>query len=426
MAVVRPLRGIRYNPEHIRLGGVLAPPYDVIDSEQREELYARDLRNIVRVDDGMAFDDDEPGINDRYTRAAAHLHSWLELGILVREPADAFYVTEHHFVLADGTEMRRRSLLGRVRALPWEESDVLPHERTLRGPKEDRLALMRATQAQTSPIFCLWRDAPQLGALIDAAMSGPALMGGRTDGEMASEKHLLWVISEARQVAAVAEALETATLYIADGHHRFETGASYAAERRAAEPGAPADADFAWNLVCLADAADPALCILPTHRLVLPRSGAAYSRDDLWMRLDDAWEMETHPGFEAALSAAAALRATHHSFAVCARDGAAVLSRARTESASPRAALDVTVLQEEILGPAGIDEAAVRGGALAYSRNAADVANRVAVGEAWLGFGLNATSTAEVIGVSDAGEVMPQKSTYFYPKVPTGLVLSPL
>ena len=425
MADVRPLRGIRYDPAVVILGGVLAPPYDVIDEAGRADLYAADLRNIIRIDFGEDLPGDVPGRIDRYTRAAGHLRSWLSLGVLVRDPVPSFYVTEHHFGAPDGSDRVRRGLIATVRAAAWEQSDLRPHEHTMRGPKKDRLALMRATATQSSPVFAVWREAPAMAAILAGVASRPPSAGGRTAGEMGPEKHLLWTVSDPATVSAVAAALADATLYVADGHHRYETAAAYAAERAAAGDGPDAGSQFA--LVYLADAADPGISLLPTHRLLRPREGAAFSRDDLWMRLDDGWDLEASAELASAAARAAGLRPERHAYALRARDGSAVLSRPRTATGSPSAGLDVAVLEEQVLRRAGADEVGLsEGGALAYTRSLDEVDSAVASGAAVLGFGVNAATTAEMIAVADAAEVMPQKSTYFYPKVPTGLVLSPL
>ena len=186
MARISPFRGIRFNPALVRLGGVLSPPYDVIDSAHRDALYGRDLRNIVRVDYGISHADDVPGTRDPYTRAAAFLTSWLDLGILVREAEPTIYVAAHEFTHPDGGLRRRRGILAIVPALPWERSDLRPHERTLREPKEDRLALLRTTRVQTSPVFALWSVVSGMDDLLADVTSGPALLGGRTDGELGS------------------------------------------------------------------------------------------------------------------------------------------------------------------------------------------------------------------------------------------------
>jgi uncharacterized protein (DUF1015 family) len=422
MATVQPFAGTRYNPEHVKLGGVLAPPYDVISDAQREELYGRDLRNIVRVDYGVSYPDDVAGIDDRYTRAASFLTSWRELDVLVRDDPAGFYVVDHFFRHPDGTDRRRRGLLATVGATRWESSDLRPHERTLRGPKEDRIALMRATRAQTSPVFAVWTDAGGIAEILDGVGTGSALLGGRIDGEIASEKLLLWRVADPEVVAAISDAMRGAALYVADGHHRYETAAAYAAERRA-EPGAPPDAAFERCLVYLAAADDPGITILPTHRLVRPGPGIAFSLDDLWARLDDAYETVPAADGRAALAAAAAMHATHNAYAVVAHDGAALLRRPRHAAGSPRDRLDVAVLETEVLGPAGVSPEMISGGALTYTRDPDGLDAAVRSGDAVLAFGVSAVSAEEVIAVADAGETMPQKSTYFYPKVPTGLVL---
>jgi uncharacterized protein (DUF1015 family) len=423
MATVKPFQGTRYNPEHVKLGGVLAPPYDVISDAQRDELYGRDLRNIIRIDFGATYPDDVEGVDDRYTRAASFLTSWRELGVLVRDDPAGFYVVDHHFQHPDGTQRRRRGLLATVAATPWESSDLRPHERTLRGPKADRLALLRATGAQTSPVFAVWTNADGISETLDGVATGEALLGGRIDGEIASEKLLLWRVADPQQVTTISAALRGAALYVADGHHRYETAAAYAAERRATEPDASRDAPFEHSLVYLAAAEDPGITILPTHRLARPGPGIAFSLDDLWARLDDAYETIPAPDGRAALAAAASMHATHHAFAVVAHDGAAVLRRERHAVGSPRDRLDVAVLETEVLEPAGISRQMIGSGALAYTRDAAALDEAVSCGEAVLAFGVAPVSAEEVIAVADAGETMPQKSTYFYPKVPTGLAL---
>src|ERR1019366_865998 len=309
MATVQPFAGTRYNPEHVKLGGVLAPPYDVISDAKRDELYGRDMRNIVRIDYGISYPDDVAGVDDRYTRASSFLTSWLDLGVMVRDDPASFYVVDHFFQDSDGTERRRRGLLATVAAMPWESSDLRPHERTLTGPKADRLALTRATRAQTSPVFAVWAGADRITETLAAPAASDALLGGRIDGEIASEKLLLWRVADPLRVAAITDALRSAALYVADGHHRYETAVAYAAERRAAESGAPSDAPFERCLVYLAAADDAGITILPTHRLVRPGPGISFSLDDLWARLDDAYETLPVANGRDAIAAAASMRA---------------------------------------------------------------------------------------------------------------------
>lgn len=431
MARLRPLRAVRYDTGHVDFGSVLAPPYDVISPAQQQDLYSRDLRNVVRIDFGAELPDDVPGTDDRYTRARGHLESWLNLGILRRDERPALYVTEHEFLGADGNRHVRRGILGRVPARPWDESEVLPHERTMRGPKQDRLNLMRATRMQTSAVWITWDRAPGMPAALDAATDRAPDAAGETPGELDVEQHRLWVVDDPEQLAAFDAALAPARLYIADGHHRFETAAAYAAERRAAEPDAPEDADFAMTLVYACAADDPVIEVWPTHRLVrapiAAREGASTPIGVLSTQLGPDWSVAPAPDLATATAQAHALRATHHAFGVADAQGAAVLITARTETASPAAALDVSVLADRVLHDAlGITPEQITGGALAFTRDVAEAEQAVRDGRAALAFTVNPTSTAEIIAVSDAGEVMPQKSSYFYPKVPTGLLLSPL
>jgi uncharacterized protein (DUF1015 family) len=441
MAHLRPLRGIRYDTAVVDFGSVLAPPYDVISEVQQQELYARDLRNIVRIDYGADLPGDVADKDDRYTRARGHLESWLRLGILRRDEAPALYVVDHDFAGAGGGRHVRRGILGRVPAKPWDESEVLPHERTMRGPKADRLALMRRTRTQTSAVWVMWDRAPGIAEVLAAATARPPDAAGETPGELDVEMVRMWAVTDPRHLAAIDAALAPGRLYIADGHHRFETAAAYAAERRAAEPGAPDDADFAMTLVYASAADDPVLEVWPTHRLVrtsaAPSNGAAghtagatlagLGLAALRERLGPEATLEPRADLAGAAAEASQRRATHHAFAVQAADGTALLTMPRRETENPRESLDVSVLADRVLRDAlGITPDAIAGGALAYTRDVAEAARAVQEGEASLAFTTNASGPAEIIAVSDAREVMPQKSTYFYPKVPTGLVLSPL
>jgi uncharacterized protein (DUF1015 family) len=395
----------------------------VISPSRREELYGRDLRNVVRIDFGQEYPGDVGGVNDVYTRAAAHLRSWLGLGILVRDGRPGLYLVSHEFVAPDGSARRRLGLLGRVPALPWDRSEVRPHELTLRGPKEDRLALMRATRAQTSPAWVLWDRAPGLSVRLGEMAEGRALLGGRFEGEMGSEKLLVWQVAAMVDLAEIDSLLAPTTLYIADGHHRFETMAAYAAERRAAGDAEGADSQFA--LVYASGADDPALVVLPIHRMVRPRPGLPGGRAELLERVGEGWEMEA---VEDALAAHARLgerRTADHAYVLVAPDGAAVLWRRRGEVGARRDVLDVAVLQSEVIGACGIGEADLREGALTYTRDPGEAVEAVREGRVAMAFLVSPCTSQEVIAVADAGETMPQKSTYFYPKVPTGLVISP-
>jgi uncharacterized protein (DUF1015 family) len=430
VAIVRPLRGYRYDTAQVDLGKCLAPPYDVISDEQRTDLYARDLHNIVRVDFGEEYRDDEPASRDRYARALGHLQSWVQLGVLRQEARPAVYVYDHGFRTVGGRALTRRGLFLRVRALPWEESDVLPHERTMRGPKEDRLRLMRATAMQTSPVFLLWDAAPGMGDAIAMATDRPPDAQAATDGEFGRETHRLWVVDDPGAIGAVVQSLAPARLYMADGHHRFETAATYAAERSAADRQAGTDADYAWTLAYASAADDPAMEILPTHRVLGAGYGGPEKLSALLPKLRGKFFVELRYSLEEALAGARALRLRDgsHAFAIGAKDGAALVHKAADAAVtSPRARLDVSVVEADVLmGACGLDAEAIAGGAVGYTRTVDEAAAAIASGAAALAICVNPCTAQEMIEVSDAREQMPQKSTYFYPKVPTGLVLNPL
>lgn len=434
MAHVVPLRGLRYDGRRVDLARVLAPPYDVISEAQQAALVARDPHNIVRVDFGPDEPGDRPGVVDRYTRARDRLATWRAEGVLVADERPAIYVHDH-LATVGGERRRRRGIFARVAARPWEESDLRPHERTLRAPKEDRLALLRATRTHTSAVFGFWHGAAGIAEALEQATTATApvvsgvvvdALAGTTDGP---EEHTLWVVDDPVATAALTEALAPARLYVADGHHRYETAVAYARERRAAEPDAPADADFGFVLVYLCAADDPGLAVLPTHRLLRPAPDLPDSLAGLRQQLSTAVVLEPTADLAAALRIAGDLRPRHHAFAVCARDGTAVLHLPRRDERaypSPRARLDVTVLEEVVLGGVlGLDQDRIAGGALAYTRSAEEAARAVQEGAAALAFCLSGASAAEILAVADAGETMPQKSTYVVPKVPTGLVLAP-
>ena len=244
----------------------------MISPAQRDELYGRDLRNVVRIDFGRAYPDDVAGENDVYTRAAAHLRSWLDLGILVRDERPGLYLVAHEFVAPDGAARRRLGLLGRVPALPWERSEVRPHELTLRGPKEDRLALMRATRAQTSPAWVLWDGAPGLGARLAEIAEGRALLGGRFDGEMGLGEGA--GLAGGRRGRRSPRSAPCSPPRPSTSPTATTASRPWPPTRRSgAPPGTPTDADSQFALVYASAADDPALVVLPIHRMVRPRPG---------------------------------------------------------------------------------------------------------------------------------------------------------
>ncbi len=447
MADVRPVPGIRYAPE-IDLAAVVTPPYDVISPEAQARYYERAPESIIRLELGR----DEPGddeLANRYTRAATAFASWRLQGIL-RQDAPALYLYEQRFH-ALGGERRRLSLLARVRVEPWEAGVVLPHEHTLSKPKSDRLKLTRATAATLSPIMALYDD-PR-GALAKA-LAGP-LQGTPEVAftDEVGEEHRLWVIRDAALIERVATFFRDRQLYIADGHHRYETALAYREELREARRELPLEDAANFTLMALSAIEDPGLLVLPTHRIV--RGVARERLPEFTHDLADLFEsepvlvdgLETLDGLEIAQVTAALSHASEGgartAFALLAPEGARILrltdagraamdERAGAHARASEAwrALDVAVLHELVLAHGlSIDEEAVRAGErVSYTRDPQEALDAVRSGAngAQLAFLLNPTPPAAIRDVARAGDRMPQKSTYFYPKLITGLLINPL
>src|SRR5262245_37992105 len=296
MADIRAFRAFRYDLGRVgTLGDVVAPPYDVIDPALQRALYDRSPYNVVR----LILNKEEPtdtATENRYTRAARFLREWRHDGILAQDSARALYVYHQEFEV-ERQRYTRRGFLARVRLERFGEGKIYPHEETLAGPKADRLKLLQATAMNLSPVFGLFPDeAGEVQAVFDRAV-------GRTLPLEATDHlgvvHRLWPVSDQRAVSAVTGLMGPKPIFIADGHHRYETAVRYLDQRR--EAGEVRDAESAANfvLMMLVSMNDPGLAILPTHRLV---SGIpSLTADQLRSRLRDHFQVDTvGPGEQAA------------------------------------------------------------------------------------------------------------------------------
>ena len=430
---IAPLTPLRYDLARLggALGKVVSPPYDVISQEERAALASRDPHNIVRLilPEGDA--------DSRYTNAAALLARWVEEGVLVRDSEPAFYRLDQTFEPPGGGKtITRRGFLALVRLVPFAERVVLPHERTLSGPKEDRLRLFRATRANLSPGFMLYRD-PQ------HEVDGLLEEGDRI-AEYATADGVLQVLTKVRKenaVRAIVERIAQRTLLIADGHHRYETALRYSEEVSAANPQAASYAEHRFFMTFLVSSDDPNLVVFPTHRQV--HSLASFSFDTLLRLARETFLVDELPrGADATLILDALRRAGDTgspSLAAAAADGrAAVLTLRRdldlqkhpTLGAIPKVlrGVDAVVLHSGVLEPIlGISPSAQAAKTnLSYPQDASAALAAVRGGQGNVLFLMNATPVAQVHDVAEAGEVMPQKSTFFYPKVPTGLAIHTL
>ncbi len=434
MVNIKPFRGLRYNPDKFcDLSDVITQPYDRIHDAEQSQYYELSPYNFVRTIWGLRAPD-EPD-NNVYTRARGYLQNWMAEQVLLTDPEPALYVLEQTFTTPDGVEYTRRGLTVALELTTFDEGVVLPHERTLSGPKVDRLNLTQATQMGWEHIFMLYPDAEAevnglLQPFLDTHM--PAIVRERViEPEV---EQAFWVVNDPQVVAAVGAALKSkGPLIIADGHHRYETALNYREQMRAQHPDAPANAAFNYVMATLVSMSDPGLVILPTHRLIYD-----YTRLDSKALLSALKAYFTiTPQCDLGTLRDALAEATSEQPRFGFYDGEYTLLTLKSldtmaallpdRDASFRA-LDVTVLHELIIEKVmGLSkESVARKENLSYLRDPASGFAAVDNGEANFLFLLNPTRIEQVRACTAAGERMPQKSTDFFPKVISGLVALPL
>ncbi len=431
MAKIAPFQGIRYNAHKVGdLSKVVSQPYDRIGPDLQDKYYDLHPYNIVRITKGREFADDTPA-NNVYTRARDYYRTWLDAGYLLRDPAPSLYVYHQTFSLPDGTQLTRKAFIAALQLVDFSEGIVLPHERTLSGPKVDRLNLLRATTVNFGQIFMLYPD-PQnrVNALFDAAISGrPADIDLRELFEKDVHQQM-WVVSDAEAVAGILAELAPKTgLIIADGHHRYETALNYRNEMRQHHPGAPANAGFNHRMVTLVSMDDPGLIILPTHRLI-----HSYTAKTTAQILADATAyFEVAPVAGRAALDAALGEATPTDRRIGFYDGEyhllrlkdlEIMARAVPNRAKEWCSLDVSILHELLIERVmGISKERVEAKEnIDYHRDLDLAIGSVDEGKAMCVYIMNPTRMPEVKACCAKSEKMPQKSTDFYPKVITGLV----
>jgi uncharacterized protein (DUF1015 family) len=417
MAEIEPLRALHYNLE--KTGGlqdVIAPPYDVIDSRQRAELEAKSPYNVVRVD--------LPSGHDPYENAAAQLAEWRSEEVVVQDGTPTLWVLEQRYLGPDGRERTRRGFLARVRVEEYGAGRIRPHERTHPGPKEDRLRLTRATKANLSPIFSLYSD-PDRAAW--------AVLGPGTKAEPWADAidedgtvNRLWRIADIDTIDAVKVALSTSELLIADGHHRYETARIYADE-------IGGEGEHRFTLMCLVALEDPGLTVFPTHRLL--KGLRPDQHESLANALRSSFDVEELDGFDglAPQAAPGTIRMGYldahfqRPFLLTLKEQA-IADAALPDHSEAYRMLDTAVLEALILKSTlrMSDEDIDHLSGLGYTRDARQAIELVRRGEYDVAFLMAPAPIERVQAVAAAGESMPPKSTYFYPKVPTGLVFNPL
>ena len=420
MARVVPFQGLRYAPQHsAEMARLAAPPYDVISEEERVRYAALHPKNIVR----LILPGEAGKVEDGsfYTGAAAMLRRWREEGTLVQDAVPSFYPYRQTFRGPDGEVASRTGFLGalELRAQESREAGVLPHEKTLEAPRRDRTRLIAACRANLSPIFLLHPDSGgQAGACLDEATRQEPLCSFTDRGEV---RHELWMLPDGPLVPRLAGALAAEWTLIADGHHRYESA-------MAVRDSLPEVRGAGFVLAFFCSLKDRGFRIFPIHRILksAPNTSGGEPLERLLARRHQVEILSGDAGPESILLALR--RSGERTFGVVPRSGAPFLVKvvpAETEE-DPAGELDTVLLERRILTDSlGVTASDIAAGALGFTADAAQAFRQAREGEAWAAFLLNPLRTESVVRAAQAGIRLPQKSTYFYPKVFTGLVIRP-
>ncbi|MCU0453784.1 MAG: DUF1015 domain-containing protein [Bacteroidetes bacterium] len=422
MPTIRPFRALRYDPSKAPLPSVVAPPYDVISPEQQERYYATHPNNVIRLILGREA--------DRYAAAAATLKAWQVEHVLVRDAKPALYLLHQSFAGPNGTPITRKGFIALCRLEEFDKRIVLPHEKTLSKAKEDRFKLFQATNSNFSQVFSLYWDREKL---VDAALNGSSRKPPTMEVTFEEVENKMWAIEDHEIVNEVTRIMADKQVLIADGHHRYETGLAYRDLMRSKTPGYTGNELFNYIMMFFCNLEDEGLVIYPTHRLV--HSLPSFDRPALLKHLERLFlirEMNSLSMLQAALASAST-----RSFGMVCADGdkfwmaslKPTLTAAQVvpdEIPNEVKELDVTLLHTVVLRDLlGISaEAQEKKLNLDYVKGAEEAVEATRTGKAQLSFILNATKLEEVRSAARAGHVMPQKSTYFYPKLLSGLVLN--
>ena len=425
LAEISPFQGIRYNDTLAGdLSAVICPPYDIISPQEQQAYYDKNDFNIIRIEHGIEQPDDDDS-NNKYSRARATLGDWLKRGVLTADSAHTFYIYEQGFSYQD-IKKKRRGLIACVRLEPWEKKTVLPHESTRLKDKADRLQLMRATNANFSPILGLYDDPGQRVSKLMMEKERPSKM--LIDIEEGDTYHKVWKANEPEFVQRVSHFIDPKPIYIADGHHRYETGLVYRDEKLKQTGSSDSYDGYNFVMMTLVSFSDPGIVMLPVHRIV--KGLSAEQLTALKERLNDFFEVTSSPqnagnlhddhgvpirilGLQSGEILELRLRSSVSLDEVMPAGRSGVYKR-----------LNVSLVEHLILEYIlGIPEENEN---VAYTHDIEFARGAVERGEYQLAFLLSPFPVTTIKSISDAGDRMPKKSTYFYPKLPTGLVINSL
>ena len=432
MADIRPFQGVHYNPSLVKdMARVLCPPYDVITPLMQQELYQRSDANYVRIEYGRELPHDKD-MDNKYTRASDTLKKWLEQGTLQIDDNPAIYLHDHNFIYQN-KEYRCRSITCLVKLEEWDKMVIRPHEGTLSKARGDRLSMLWTIQANTSPILTLYEDSGDtISSLLDTESGRKPLLQAEYGKE---EIHYLWSVQDADTINGICRCLAQQPLYIADGHHRYESALAYRRERRFGAPSEPGEEPYDFVMMTLVDFSDPGLLILPAHRLVRGVSKSVLS--ETMSGLETFFTVKQIPVGNSGIDDALNLLQigdddsvrliicglTEDNFTLLELHDDTTISRMMPSFHSDyNRKLDVSIVDhfilEELMGLTPDSS----GFYLSYTHDTQEAVKLVSSREYQLAFLVNPVKSEMIKAIADSGDRMPKKSTYFYPKVPAGLV----
>lgn len=419
---VAPFRALRYSSKIGKMEEVVAPPYDVISPELQDQLYDRSPYNVVRLILGKEESSDTTERN-RYSRAAETFHEWVEKKILIRDEKPALYLYEQSFEGADGKRQTRRGFIG-LRRLEKLGGAIVPHEKTMAGPKRDRLKLFQSCHAHFSCVFSLYSDPEEaIQKILRPHYSDSAVIDLVDDNRI---RNRLWRLTDPALLKKVDEVMQEKKLFIADGHHRYETALHYRDWMREKFPQAGEEAPFHYVMMYFNEISDPGLLIYPTHRLVL--SPPHSDEERILAQLRESFEVSSFKsGHSKFLQALQECRGVRHAFGLAfSRGDPCHLVLAKEGEFEDQ--LDVNlvhdILFQKLLGRKEAEDHDPE--KIRYIKDAESLFQELAAGRNRIGVFLNSPTASELVRYVGGGRLLPPKTTFFYPKLLSGLVLNPI
>lgn len=422
MATVKPFKAIRYNQSKVSIASVVAPPYDVISPEQQNGYYKQDPYNVIRLILGRE--------EDRYASAAVTYEQWQKEEVLLRDAKPSIYPLIQTFKGLDGTTIRRKGFVALCRLEEFDKKIVLPHEKTLSKAKEDRFKLFKATRSNFSQVFTLYSDPEQnVDAIITSAYSQrPAI-----DVEFEKVRNQLWVIDDPGVISKVTSEMSPKQVLIADGHHRYETGLAYRDLMRSHNPNHTGNELYNFIMMFFTNLDDEGLVIFPTHRVL--HSLPSFNGNDLISKLRHDFDVEMYPTEQMMIKALGSFErfaygvVSKHSskfFVAHLKNDSLLDSLVKDQLPDEVKRLDVVLLHNYIIRDLlGVSqEAQEKKLNIHYIQNVHECVGEIAGGTSDIAFFVNPTKIEQVRAVSKSGNTMPQKSTFFYPKLISGLLIN--